>query len=371
MEVTELYELTKWVKEKVTPDDDDNLLDKYGKFIDAMRNSQGGHHPFDVQREALEDALEGISFSSLTREQKNFLEKVNVLQALGHPAIDNIEAILTRNNLDIATAINRIEEINNNLNTGVEKLKTIQEGLVDYISDERGEIEHRSGILTRISFVEKASIHNVRHLRDAADDWHIIGVGLAEICSVKLQDIRIVGASRGSIIFDLEVSLKVAATLGVLITFILQSTEKLYEIKNLRLQAQGTKLDNEIKSIVLEKLKENEEGEEEKIVQQTVERAISELDLERNKTANLKKAIERLFKFLNNDGHIDFIAPPTEDIEEDEYSEKLPEQEALASFRDQAQETRSLQDKVKRLRHKPSDNDNPKDEASDDEQEQE
>lgn len=170
MEVTELYELTKWVEEKVTPEGDDNLLDKYVHFIEAMQNSQGGNYPFELQREALEDALERINFLSLTREQKNFLEKINVLQALGLPAIKKIEDILTRNNLDIATAISKIQEMHTNLEEGIGKLNAIRDGLEDYISDDHDEFPVQDGILTGISFVENASIHSVYQLKSSTYD---------------------------------------------------------------------------------------------------------------------------------------------------------------------------------------------------------
>ena len=293
-----------------------------------------------------------------------------MLQALGLPAIKKIDDILTRNNLDIATAINRIEEIHNNLNAGVRKLNAIQDGLGDYVSGELDEIDHHSGILTRISFVENASIQNIVDLKKAANDWHIIGRGLAEICSVRPQDIKIIGASRGSIIFDLLLAAKIVIALDLIISSILKKTKTYYQIKKMAIQIEGMELDNERKAIHLKNLKKDEEEQNTKMIAETVKEVIKTLKLESNKRSNLEKAVKLIANFYEDGGDVDVVLPTQEEVSEEEVTEDRDVNEAIERLRKRVPQTRLLFEEVKRIRHKPSENDNQEDDESEDGQEQ-
>ncbi len=358
MEVTELYNLTLWVdQENVTSDQPDNLLEKYSQFITALQNSQGGHVPFQNERESLEDALNEINFLSLTRDQKEFLDKINVLQSLGQPASENIENILTRSGLDVATATSKIQDMHNNLAQGLEKLKFIRDGLKDYIPDDHAEILSHEGVLTRLSFIEKTSINNVVDFKKSAADWYLIGRGLAEATDSKPEDIKIIGASRGSIIVDLLLFLPVAIALLKIISLILNSTKTYYEIQDISQSIKGKELDNELKTAILADLKKVEEGEKNKFVEATVEAIMKQLKFDQQKRSSIEGAVKKLSTFLERGGHIDFVFPPEDEGEEDEEAEDPKTQKALSRFRNDVQEARLLMDEVKQLRHMPSDTD--------------
>jgi hypothetical protein len=372
MEVTELFNLTTWVEQKkITSDQPDNLLEKYTQFINALQASQGGQAPFETERETLEGALGEINFSSLTRDQTDFLEKTNVLQALGQPAIEQIEEILTRNGLDINTATNKIQDMHSKLEQGLEKLKLIRNGLEDCIPDDIDEIHDSEGVLTRLSFLENASINNVVDFKKAAANWHIIGRGLAEISNSKPEDIKIIGASRGSIIFDLWLYWPVALVLQQIISWILSNTKTYYEIREISQKVKSVKLENEQKAIILKKLNEGEEDEKNKIVEETVEKTMKYLKLPEDKRSSLEASIKNLSNFLEGGGHVDFVLPPKEEGEEGEEADDAENLDALSKFREQVQETRLLLDEVKRIRHMPSENDVQQKEQSNDEQEPE
>ncbi len=350
MEVLELYNLTDWVNEKVTPnaepDSGEDLFNKYDVLIDAMQNSQRGQTPFEFERETLEYALEAINFLSLTRNQMDFLEKTKMLQVLGQPAIERMKDILTRSGLDIASATEKIQEMRNNLEQGFDKLNAIRVGLEDYIPDDYDTTYYEDGVLTRLSFCEDASINNIVDFKKAANDWNLIGRGLAEISNVKPEDIKIIGASRGSIIFDLLLTYPVAKHLNLIISCVLNNIKTYYEIKEISSRIKGVEIDNKIKSEILKHLNESEDDEKTKIIEQTVKQIIKDQKVDESKSAGLQKAVEKLSVFLEKGGHIDFVLPPQEDTEESTKHEK-----SLSIFREQIQQTKILNEEVRRIRY--------------------
>ena len=366
MEVIELFNLTEWVKKEVESEKYGNLLDNYHQFMVGLKGATAGQ-PFVGQRKHLSDALGAINFATLTRDQKDFLEKINLLETLGQPAIDKIENILTHNRMDIATARNTINEMIKNFEVGLKKIEAIQEGLRDYIPDDYDEIHDEEGVLTRLSFLENASINNIVDFKKSANNWHIIGTGLAEISDLRPEDIKIIGASRGSIIFDLWLSLPVAIILGEIISSILKNTKELYKIKAAQQTVIGLKLDNEKKKKILEQLHDSKESEENNIVDKTVEEATKSFEIGTDKKAKLEKTVELLFKFLEDGGNIDFVLPRKEESEEGEGAED----DELLNFNNNVQETRSLMENMKRIKDMSSENDSQQEEQSNDEQKEE
>lgn len=364
MEVTELYNLTKWVDDQVLSDTHGPLLDNYQHFLNALQNAQSGQ-PFEIEREKLRGALEEIDFLGLTEHQKLFLEEINVRKCLGQPAIETIEDILTRSGLDLASAHNHIQELFNSLNAGLNKLKQIQEGLKDYITEDEDESE--GGVITRLSFYNDTSINNVVDFKKAGKDWDIIGRGIAEICDCKPEDIQIIGASRGSVILDLLLDPPVAIALGGIITFILQSTKTFYQIKKMSAETKAMNLDNEYKAKLSRLLESGIEKEKEKIVNNTVDETIKSFSVNKSKTTEITKAVELLADFLEDGGQIDFVLPPQEETNEDEVSEV---QSALLDFREQVKKTKLLSEEVNQLRLPPPENDTEQDDQIDDELEE-
>ena len=366
MEVIELFNLTEWVKKEVESEKYGNLLQNYHQFMAGLQNSTAGQ-PFADQRKHLEDALEAINFATLTRDQKDFLEKISLLETLGKPAIDKIENILTHNKMDVATAVNTINEMIGNLDAGLKKLEAIQEGLRDYIPDDYDEIHDEEGVLTRLSFLESASINNIVDFKKSANNWHLIGIGLAEISDLRPEDIKIIGASRGSIIFDLWLSLYVAKLLGKIILLMLKSTETFYKIKKIQQEIRGLEIDNERKKKFIEPLHEDEGLEKNKIIEKTVEEVAKSSKISPDKKVKLEKAVELLFEFLDDGGNIDFVLPRKEESEEGE----VAEDDELLNFNNNVQETRSLMEDMKRIKDMSSENDSQQEEQSNDEQKEE
>ena len=366
MEVIELFSLTEWVKKEVESEKYGNLLDNYHQFMAGLQNSTAGH-PFADQRKHLEDALGAINLITLTRCQKDFLEKINLLETLGQPAVDKIENILTHNRMDIATAVNTINEMIRNLDAGLRKLEAIQEGLRDYIPDDYDETHDEEGVLTRLSFLENASINDIVDFKQSANNWHLIGTGLAGISGLRPEDIKIIGASRGSIIFDLLLSLHVAKLLNKIISSLLKNTKTLYEIKKIQQEIRGLEIDTEIKKNLLEQFHENKESEENKIVEETVEQTTKSRKTSPDKKAELRRAVQLLFKFLEDGGNIDFVLPRKEEGEEGEGAED----DELLNFNNNVQETRSLMEDMKRIKDMSSENDSQQEEQSNDEQKEE
>ena len=366
MEVFELYDLTIWVDERINSEKHGDLLNHYQNFIHALENSRGGGHSFQDARESLEDVLETISFSSLTNDQTEFLIKYNMLGSLGQKAIKTIEKILMENRLDIAGVIEKVQQMKTHLEEGENKLNAIRDGLADYIPNDYDETHHEEGVLTRLRFCEKASINNIVDFKKAAENWHLIGRGLAEISDAKPEDIKVIGASRGSIIFDLLLNFETAYSFSRINSTVLKNTKTFYEIRKISAELKGIELDNERKIAILKQLGEGEEDEKKKITEQTVAEVTKPLKIADDKMSSLTKAVELISDFLERGGHIDFVLPHQEDDEE-ENKDSVIKQE-LSDFRKQVQETRVLIEDIKRIRHIPVESSDASDKQSDDDE---
>ena len=368
MEIFELYDLTIWVDERINSEKHGNLLNHYQNFIRALENSRGGGHSFQDARESLEDVLETISFSNLTNDQTEFLIRYNMLGSLGQKAIKTIDKILMENRLDIAGVIIKVQQMRTHLEEGENKLNAIRHGLADYIPNDYNGIQYEEGVLTRLNFCEKASINNIVDFKKAAENWHIIGRGLAEISDAKPQDIKVIGASRGSIIFDLLLNYETAISFSVIISTVLKNTKTFYEIKKISAKIHSINFDNKKKIAILKQLAEGEEDEKKKITEQTVAKVTKQLKIANDKMSSLTKAVELISDFLEKGGHIDFVLPPQEDDEEE--NEDSAVRQELSNFRKQVQETRVLIEDIKRIIHTPVESSDASDKQSDDDEEQ-
>jgi hypothetical protein len=347
MNVTELYRLTIWVNEELVQP---KLPQKYSQLHSVLQQNAQPNQPkaaFETQQNELINAIKEIDLSWLTRDQVSFLDELGILQSLGDHGVQQIENILFRNALDITTAAQKIQDIHNKLNEGLKKIKLIADGLEGCVYEDEEELSEE--VLIRVSFFGDASISNVKDFKDWGAKWHDIGRGIAMAHGSAPENIRITGAAKGSVILELMTDPALATTVSAVIWGALKVTEKVQDIRKKAAEVQNLKLQN--KKITKE-LQDAAEQEKEAGIATIIEEQTNLLKLDNGSSGDkhkaLEKAIKTLVDFIDLGGEVDFVVPDDERNEEDSADD------VYEKLREQAQEIRLLEDKLKLLDHQNS-----------------
>jgi len=342
MYIQELYQLTLWTQEEIT---DKQLLQKYQQLTQKLtENSQPNRQkqPFEVQKDALIETLKSIKLNILNEEQKSFLSKLNALDTLGQNAIDEVENILYKNSLDIATATKQITDMHTKLNQAVIKLNSLYTGL-------EGNVEVEESItdkaIMRIHFDHEASISNVTDFKKWSAIWYDISRGITMLHDGTPEDIQVIGANKGSIIIELAAVYAITKTISEIILKVLQVVEKIYDIRKKAEEVRAMNLSN--KKIASELEKEATDIKK-KEIEEIVQSLISQNKIDSGEIeSTLNKSITKLLDFIDKGGEVDFTVPENEENEEDEEVVQIKE-----SLEIKFQEIRQIENKLRLIQHK-------------------
>jgi hypothetical protein len=344
MNVSELFSLTQWINKEI---ERAQIPQKYHNLQSVLQNNcqpNRNFQPFETQKNDLINFLNAVPLNQLTRDQIALLEQLGIAQAIGEKGIATIEDILYKNVLDIATAAQKISQMLSNMQNGISKSNQIKSGLTGVIKEEEYEVEDE--ILMRVSFIGNAQMTNVTDFKKWGGIWYDIGRGIAMAHNSSPENIKIVGATKGSIVIELAVIASIATTASQIILAAFKVAEKIIEIKQKLEELKALKIGNEI----LEHLKAEIEKQKSEGIEEITESTIKELKLDKNSEGDKIKAldtsIKNLVNFTENGGIVDFIVP-----ENVKNSQEGGEQNNLIS---NSQQIRQLQNKLLLIEHKKS-----------------
>lgn len=347
MNVSELYKLTYWIDEEITKK---QIPQKYQALFRVLqKNAQPNQQkqPFESQQNDLLETINQVPLSQLTKEQLLFLHGLGIAQSLGSDGAEFVEGVLYKNGLDIATAAQKIQEILNKLNQGIQKSNQIKTGLDSCVSME--EYEEADEVMIRVTFSGHASMRNVTDFKKWGNTWHEIGRGIAMAHNASPEDVKIVGATKGSVILELATNPAIATTASAIIFFALKLAEKVLDIKKKAEEIKNLKLKNKKLSTEIEKA-----AEEEKIagIEKICDNLKNELkigqDSDGDKVNALNKAVKDLIDFIEFGGEVDFVVPDESDEEGDDEGENAIKPE-YKKLRTTIQNIRLLEAKLKLL----------------------
>lgn len=350
MQIIELLKLTKWFKDFVVAE---QIPTKYQQLFNQMNKNAQPNQPkqaFEAQRENLFSALETVNLNKLTLEQIKFLEQLEIVELLGKEGIRNIESVLFENNLDIATAAKKIGEFNAKIAKANQTITEIETTLLKSFSiDSEDEIPDDS-VMMRIYFQDEAAINNIADFKKLAATWFDIGRGIAMAQNKSPEDLKIIGAQKGSVIIELAVIAGIATSVSTILLAGLKVAERIIEILKKAEELKKLKLNN--KKIEQEIIKEAE-AEKKNGINTILESAIVDLGLTKgqdgDKITSLEKSISKLIDFTQKGGAVDFIQP---DREENEDEENVREE--IIQLKENVQNIRKLENKIKMLESKPN-----------------
>ena len=342
MNIAELYQLTKWIDDNIRAKD---IVGKYQAIHNVLQqNARAGQQqqPLEPHKESLIKTVIDISLEELSIDQLAFLYSLGIADYLGSHAVSNIEDILYKNALDIPTAATEFNKIVDSINNGLTKSEQIKNGLSGLVDVEELPVDEA---LIRVGFTKEAAVNNVSDWKKWSSIWYDIGRGIALAHDRAPEDVKVVGAKKGSIVIELAVAYAIAKTTGKIILFALQVAEKVLAIKKQVAEINHLELKNDQIAKQLEQEASNLVEEKKKSITILIfeELGIND-DADGEKRTALEKAIKKLIDFIERGGDVDCVLP-TE-------TEEGTDSDDIKSIRDEFKQIRTLENKIKHLEHK-------------------
>lgn len=348
MQVQELLRLTHWfesnIVEKEIPKYYKGLHNKMNQNVKANNNQP--KMSFEEDRDNLIAALKTVNLNSLTLEQIGFLEQLEVINLLGQEGVDKIEKVLYKNNLDIATATKRIGEFSGKFNNAHTTLNEINTTLSESFTLEDDKELPEDSVLMRVYFQDGSAMKNINDFKKLGATWYDIGRGIAIAQNRSPDDFNIIGAQKGSVIFEMAIYTGIATSVSTILLAGLKVADRVLEILKKAEELKGLKLSNKK---IEQEIKKEAEKEKENGIQTILDTAIEKLEInakeEGDKVAALKKSITKLIDFTQKGGAVDFVEP--DDEGETEGDEGNGMREEMKKLKLDVQEIRSLENKIK------------------------
>jgi len=345
MNVSELFSLTKWIHTEITQA---GIAQRYQELYAVLYNNTQPNQtkqPFEAQKENLVLAIQNVPLYQLTKDQLVFLDNLGIGTTVGDQGIAVVEDILFKNAIDVASAAQRIQAIAQSLSAGTSKAEQLRTGLTDCVSEEPYELNDE--ILMRIGFKGDASLNNVVDFKSWGSAWYDIGRGIAMAHGGSPEDVKIIGATKGSIILELSIAAGMVTTISGIILAALKVAEKVLDIRKKAEEIRGLKLTNDKIAHDLETAADKEKAIGiEAIAKDFTDQLGIATDGEGDKVKALESAVKHLVVFLEKGGDVDFVLPEDEELEDDA-AEK--HQQLRVAF----QEIRYIERKLALIEHKP------------------
>ena len=317
MQVRELLELTTWIDENIKNSDVAKKVQALHQVLEQNKNARNNQQqqPFEDQKNNVIKTIKAINTTSLTNEQERMLGRLSIQENIGTAGISKLEDILFKNSLDVATASNKVKQIFDQFSNAIKISDQLKANLSPLIKEEEpdGDEPENSDVIISVRFQNEVSLNNVTDFKRMGSSWWEIGRGIAMAHDCAPEDIRIVGAQKGSIIVELAVITAIATTTSTIILAALKVAERVLSIRKQIEEIKGLKLSN--KKVEGELEKEAEKEKKEGLERITVEIAET-LGINPNgngeKYKVLEKAVRNLVDFVEKGGEVDFFSKDDE-----------------------------------------------------------
>jgi hypothetical protein len=308
MEISEVYRLANWFKTHFP-----ELRKHYTQLHNVLTSNaaQQAQQPIEDQLNELLTFLHGMHVEELSLQQLHVLQMIDVGNLIGHDGADTVAAIVKTATYDPATVEQNVSRNLSKLNRASQLLEAFTSS-VNELHLGPDEFEDSEEYITiRVGFRREASIENIADWKSSADEWYQIIRGLGLALNEPPEATKVVGATKGSLIMILAATVSLTKLLAVISKHITGIAKDVISVKlameNLRQQNMLTKkMEAEFQILVAEKREQGLASIEADIAAMFPEM------LDGEKHSALSKSVEKLLKFGEQGGDVDFVAPSEE-----------------------------------------------------------
>jgi Na+/phosphate symporter len=336
LDIIELYNLSEWYNRYYQ-----RLNNLYNALSGTLNHnaSQPNQQPIEENLQRLITFLSEMNTAELSLQQIDLLGRLEVESWIGEIGADHLERVVKTASYDPASTAGRIQAAIQKLGEAQQKLRAYAASVssLNIPQDEFHQVMGR--VIVRVGFKNEASIDNIVEWKDSAEDWNHIIRGIALTVGEAPEETQVIGATKGSLILILAATYAVTKILSLITRHLANAARDVISVGDAIEDLRQKRLLTSTIEKELNKKKEDIKKER-----------ISELKAELKKLSKkrasgeddnaLDQSIERLFKFGEAGGDVDFVAPAS-DEEAQEAGEEEPEVNADESM-NEIKEVRQL-----------------------------
>lgn len=314
MNTTEVQKLASWFVDHYQ-----RLHNAYSAVLAPIQHNsqQPSKQPVDVQLRELEALLESITFESLSMQQINVLTDMGIYRFIGHEGALNVAQIVRTSDFDATTAAAMLNDIIGTLGSAHTGFTQFLGALSQLGLAQSETFEADGSVVVRLGFQNEAAIKDIVDWKSSADDWHTIIRGVALASGEAPEDTKVIGASTGSIILVLAVSLTVATILALISKRVTSIATDVIGIQNEVEDLRHKKWLNRSIETAFQKEIETRKATAFSDIIELIETRLPNIDGSQ-KTA-VEASVRKLLTFGEQGGSVDFVTPesPPEENEDD------------------------------------------------------
>ncbi|EPN3064846.1 hypothetical protein ACTWWB_000633 [Vibrio fluvialis] len=366
MQISELLHLREWFLTKVV---NAEIIQKYSGLHEVLQHNinvqtapanqrqRSPLKPYESELSALSEALKAIDFSALTLAQENVLENLKIKNIIGVEGSNKINEVAL-NSLDIVSFNKYCTDSVTLLNAANSKLTELYKHITSIFTDEEFEADFDSNkeVMLRLHFQGNSSINDVNLFNAWGKQWKFIIDHTGEPFNVSAQDVRVVGASKGSVILELIVeATPYALVFASLVNWSLDTISKVYAIKQQRVDIESSQLDNKAKKKIIDILDSEEMNYKNESIDNKVKEIIDNLpngpdSINGDTESKMRSAVKKLLNFIEGGGSIDIVA---DNKNSDESGEDISD--SIMQLKKSFEDARVIEDKLKALGYRKND----------------
>ncbi|WP_318460831.1 hypothetical protein [Photobacterium leiognathi] len=306
METKEMYQLARWYRDNITDNGvEQSLNTTKTNIISTLSNGNQYTPKLKNIRNYLEEhikVLSKIDLEALSFDDIEILEKLGLKYIILSSAIPSLYKISNQGDVQeiaarISDSLETLESVNIQFAHFLDAFNKIFSS-APYIE----ETNHHGKVLTRVRFHNDALISNVVNLSDWTARWNTIARGYSMALGQAPETFEVVGASKGSIIFDLLLDFETVKLFSETFNHLAETVFNVAEIYGVIKAMKFIKESNpDLYKQTVECAKAEAEKKHEEMAEQVACKLLEKFQLNgQNRDGEVKESLKRSVKELNN-----------------------------------------------------------------------
>lgn len=263
--------------------------------------------PITEQKKAALMAIEGVSLSGLTINERDILSTLIKPERFGQTGVAHINEIFAEHNLDPMGAVNALDGIKKEFSTLVESAERTLGVLQPLATEDMDKDIEKGRAAIQITFKQKVAVENITNLKDQTEEWWHVVRGVSLLTNTAVEDNRILTVQKASpLIVELSSVYVAVRVVGLIVDKVLTAVDRYLDLKKKVEEVRHLNLQNKQIERDLDKEAENFR---ETIVEDIKTKVIEEIAPDKKTNGEIQKAMEitvkNVFAFLDKGGTVD------------------------------------------------------------------
>ena len=338
MQVSEVTDLAHWFSFNIK-----GVKSRYAELVKVLQHNaqQPNQQPVMDPLKNLTKELGLMPTEELSALQMRVLEKLEVHHLIGRQGRRWVSKTVRSTGFDPATRYSTIEQAQQALIGAENQLDSFKDAANSIGFEGETLSGSPSPYVINVIFQKDALIKNVPEWKKASEDWLLIVRGITGLVDERPEDVKIIGASNGSLIFSLGASAAFTKVLAIISKHIASITNDYLDFQLKREQLSRSRMMTDVMRDELSRL-ESERKEQGKAA---IIEEIRDLmpDAKESAITSIEKGIDRQIAFSEKGGEVDFVNPDHGEEEDEEVNETIEEVRAIIEeYRAEVQQTKLL-----------------------------